>query len=55
VKSDSIDIGYGKMGVWVSLNIHDHSIGYVVFIKNLTLHIVEIFLRLVMGKESTTV
>jgi hypothetical protein len=55
VKSDSIDIGYGQMGVWVSSNIHDHYIGYVIFIKNKTLHIVGIFLRLVMEKESTTV
>jgi hypothetical protein len=33
VKSDSIDIGYGEMDVQVSSNIHDNSIGYVVFIK----------------------
>jgi hypothetical protein len=55
VESNSIDIGYGQMGVWVSSNIHDHSIGCVVFIKNQTLHIVGIFLRLVMEKESKTV
>jgi hypothetical protein len=55
VKSNSIDIGYVQMGVRVSSNLHDHSIGYVIFIKNKTLHIVGIFLRLVMEKESTTV
>jgi hypothetical protein len=54
-ESYSIDIRYGQMGVWVSSNLHNHSIGYVVFIKNQTLHIVGIFLRLVMEKESTTV
>jgi hypothetical protein len=43
------------MGVRVSSNLHDHSIGYVVFIKNKKLHIVGIFLRLVMEKESTMV
>jgi len=53
-KSDSIDIRYGHMGVWASSNFHDHSIGYVVFIKNQTLDIVGIFLRQVMEKESTT-
>jgi hypothetical protein len=42
------------MGVWVSSNLHDHSMGYVIFIKKLTLHIVGIFLRLVMEKESMT-
>jgi hypothetical protein len=43
------------MGVKVTSNLQDHSIGYVFFIKNQTLHIVGIFLRLVMEKESTTV
>jgi hypothetical protein len=52
---DSIDIGYGQMDVWVNSNIHDHSIGCVVYIINQTLHIVGIFLRLVMEKESMTV
>jgi hypothetical protein len=55
VGSDSIDIGYGQMDVRVSSNLHDHSIGCVIFIINQTLHIVGIFLRLVMEKESTTV
>jgi hypothetical protein len=54
-ESDSIDIEYGQMGVQVSSNLHDHSIGCVIFIKNQTLHIVEIFLRLVMEKESMMV
>jgi hypothetical protein len=39
------------MGVQAISNIHDHSIGCVVFIKNQTLHIVGNFLRLVMEKE----
>jgi hypothetical protein len=38
MKSYSIDIGYGHMGVRVSSNFHDHSIGYFVFIKIKTSH-----------------
>jgi hypothetical protein len=41
------------MDVWVISNLHDHSIGCVVFIINQTLHIFGIFFRLVMEKEST--
>jgi hypothetical protein len=55
VQLDSIDIGYGQMDVWVSSNIHDHSIGCVIFIRNKTLQIVGICLRLVMENESTMV
>jgi hypothetical protein len=43
------------MGVCVSSNPHDNSIGCDIFIKNQTLHIVGIFFRLVMEKESTVV
>jgi hypothetical protein len=52
---NSIDIGYGQMDVQVNSNLHDHSIGCVIFTRIQTLHIVGISLRLVMEKESMTV
>jgi hypothetical protein len=42
-KSNLIDIGYGQMGVWISSNLHGHSIGYVVFIKNKHYTLLEFF------------
>ena len=48
-------IGYGHMDVRVNLNLHDHSSGYVTFIKKQILNIAEFFLKLVMEKGSMMV
>jgi hypothetical protein len=50
-----IKIGYGQMDVKVNSNLHNHSIGSVVFIRNQMLNIVGISSMLVIGKESMMV
>ena len=49
-KSDSIEIGYGQMGVWVKSNFHDHSISYDVFIKKSNITYCWIFFETSHGK-----